>query len=373
MIKDVARACSSIRSLVMLLVVLFMPPQVLAQQVTMRGTAFLGDTMMSDGTAVLHHLTQGTQGELDSTRLGKDGGFRFNLPREPDPILSDIFFASIRHDGVLYFGPMIRSAEELDSVYRVSVYDTLVARPEGFPVAIQSRSVFIEPDSSGWRVTDLFELRNDEGQTIVARPGGDTWRHRMPVGIRSVQVGEGEVSADAVRYLNGEVIARAALPPGGRLFVVRYQIDSLFISLPVRAGTERLDVLIREPAPTVAIDGLDFIERQEFEPGSTYRRFAGADLSGPVVTIVKTEEVRPPEVEWVAVLLGLMLVVVGGIVLRPRSPKELVALRAKNRQQLILEVARLDEDFEGRDRSEVERKSYERRRAELLRTIRELS
>ena len=145
------------------------------------------------------------------------------------------------------------------------------------------------------------------------------------------------------------------------------------MSLPVRAGTERLDVLIREPAPTVAIDGLDFIERQEFEPGSTYRRFAGADLSGPVVTILKTEEVRPPEVEWVAVLLGLMLVVVGGIVLRPRSPNELVALRAKNRQQLILEVARLDEDFEGRDRSEVERKSYERRRAELLRTIRGLS
>ena len=68
-----------------------------------------------------------------------------------------------------------------------------------------------------------------------------------------------------------------------------------------------------------------------------------------------------------------MLVVVGGIVLRPRSPNELVALRAKNRQQLILEVARLDEDFEGRDRSEVERKSYERRRAELLRTIRGLS
>ena len=374
MIKDVAKACSDIGIVTMFLIVLFMPPEVLAQQVIMRGTAFLGDTAMSDGTVVLHHLTQGTQGELDSTKLGRDGAFRFSLPREPDPILSDIFFASIRHNGVLYFGPMIRSAEELDSVYRVSVYDTLVARPEGFPVAIQSRSVFIEPDSSGWRVTDLFELRNDEGQTIVARPGGDTWRHRMPVGIRSVEVGEGEVSADAVRYQNGEVIAKAALPPGGRLFVVRYEVDSLFMSLPVRAGTERLDVLIREPAPTVAIDGLDFIERQEFEPGSTYRRFAGADLLGPVVTIVKTEEVRSPHVEWVAVLLGLTLVVVGSIVLRPRSPNELVALRVESRQQLMLEVARLDEDFDGRGwGSESERKSYERRRAELLRTIRELS
>ena len=213
--REVPRFHRSLNLSIPVLVVLSIPSEVVAQQVIMQGTAFLGDTVMSDGTAVLHHLPQGTQGELDSTRLGRDGAFRFSLPREPDPILSDIFFASIRHIGVLYFGPMIRSAEELDSVYRVSVYDTLVARPEGFPVAIQSRSVFIEPDSSGWRVTDLFELRNDEGQTIVARPGGDTWRHRMPVGIRSVQVGEGEVSADAVRYLNGEVIARAALPPGG--------------------------------------------------------------------------------------------------------------------------------------------------------------
>ena len=155
--------------------------------------------------------------------------------------------------------------------------------------------------------------------------------------------------------------------------MVRYQIDSLFMSLPVRAGTERLDVLIREPAPTVAIDGLDFIERQEFEPGSTYRRFAGADLLGPVVTIVKTEEVRSPNVEWVAVLLGLTLVVVGSIVLRPRSPDGLVALRVKSRQQLMLEVARLDEDFDGRGSSESERKSYERHRAELIRTIREMS
>lgn len=357
----------------LLFVILSASPHVAAaQQVVLRGTAFLGDTVMSSGTAVLHHLTQGAQGELDSIQVGQDGGFRFALPRAPDPILSDIFFASVRHAGVLYFGPMIRSEQELDSAYRVSAYDTLVAPSHGFPVAIQSRSVFVEPDSAGWRVTDLFELRNDEARTIVAREDGDTWRHPMPAGIRSVEVGEGEVSADAVRYLNGELLARAALPPGGRLFVVRYRIDSLFMSVPVQAGTERLDVLIREPAPTVAIDGLEFMERQEFEAGSTYRRFAGADLAGPVVTIVKTEEVRVPQVEWVAILIGLILIAVGAVILRPQNQNHRLTLGASDREQLMMEIALLDEEFAMKKCSDEERRDYEERRIRLLQVIREL-
>ena len=344
-----------------------------AQEPVLRGTAFLGDTVMSDGIAVLHHLTQGTQGELDSIRLGADGSFRFTLPGTPDPIRSDIFFASVRHDGVLYFGPMITAVEQLDSAYQVNVYDTLLAPGEGLPVALQSRSVFIEPDSADWRVTDLFELRNDEARTIVARSGGYTWRHPMPAGIREVQAGEGELAGDAAQYLNGEIVARAALPPGGRLFVVRYRTDSPFLSMPVQAGTERLDVLIREPAPMLDVQGLDFMERQEFEAGSTYRRFAGANLPGPAVTIVRTEEISPPRVEWAAVLLALILTAVGVAALRPRTAPETAVVTAFDRGELLLQVAQLDDDFERSDASDRDRQAYEQRRTELLRLIRSLS
>jgi len=356
-----------------LLAVVCMPAAVHGQNPILSGTAFLGDTVMSEGTVVLHHLSQGIQGELDSLRLGPGGSFRFTLPSAPDPALSDIFFASVRHDGVLYFGPMITVSEQLDSLYQVNAYDTLLAPTEGLPVTLQSRSVFIEPDSTDWRVTDLFELRNDEPRTIVARSGGYTWRHPMPDGVREVDAGEGELAADAAQYLNGEVVARAALPPGGRLFVVRYRIDSPFMSLPVQTGTERLDVLVREPAPTIAIDGLEFMERQEFEAGSTYRRFAGANLVGPAVTIVQTEEITPPRVEWAAVLLALILTAAGVVVLRPRSTNKPVAVPALDRQQLLLQVARLDEDFDRSPRSDAERQAYEQRRSELLRRARSLS
>ena len=356
-----------------LLCTLFVASSGAAQEPVLRGTAFLGDTVMSSGTAVLHHLSDGAQGELDSVPLGADGSFRFSLPGQPDPVQSEIFFASVRHDGVLYFGPMITAVEQLDSAYQVNVYDTLLAPSEGMPVILQSRSVFIEPDSADWRVTDLFELRNEEGRTIVARPGGYTWRHPMPAGIREVQAGEQELSSDAAQYLNGEFVARAALPPGGRLFVVRYRTDSPFLSLPVQGVTERLDVLIREPAPMLDVQGLDFMERQEFEAGSTYRRFAGANLSVPAVTIVRTEEVTPPRVEWAAVLLALILTGVGVVVLRPRPVLDTGEIPGPDREQLLLQVARLDEDFEASDSSALDRDAYLQRRIELLRRIRSLS
>ncbi|MGB0542731.1 MAG: hypothetical protein ACPGPI_03375 [Longimicrobiales bacterium] len=349
------------------------PEEGVAQEPFLRGTAFLGDTVMSRGVVVLHHLTQGTQGELDSMRIRADGSFRFTLPRDPDPLLSEIFFASVRHDGVLYFGPMITTAAQLDSSYQVNVYDTLLAPSEGLPVPLQSRSVFIEPDSTDWRVTDLFELRNDQARTIVARSGGYTWRHPMPAGIREVEVGEGELAADAAQYLNGELVARAALPPGGRLFVVRYRIDSPFMSFPVQPGTERLDVLVREPAPTLAIDGLEFMERQEFEAGSTYRRFAGANLFQPAVTIVTTQEITPPRVELAAVLLALLLTAVGVSVLRPRAAPEDGPVTASNRHDLLVEIARLDEEFERSGTADAEQVAYQQRRTELLRRIRSLS
>lgn len=363
----------SVTVTVALLAIGWAPVEVSAQAPVLNGAVFLGDTVMSGGTVVLHHLTQGTQGELDSVRLGRDGSFRFTLPSAPDPARNDIFFASVRHDGVLYFGPMVTTVAQLDSAYQVNVFDTLLAPAGGVPVAIQSRSVFIEPDSADWRVTDLFELRNDESRTVVARTGGYTWRHPMPAGIREVEAGEGELAADAAQYLNGEIVARAALPPGGRLFVVRYRIDSPFVTLPVQPGTERIDVLIREPAPSVAIDGLDFIERQEFEAGSTYRRFAGADVPGPAVTIVQTEEIRPPRVEWAAVLLALVLTAVGVAVLRPRATDPPVRIPTASRDELLLRVAQLDEDFERSGRSPGERDAYQQRRTELLRRLRALS
>ena len=328
---------------------------------------------------MLHHLTQGTQGELDSLAIGADGTFSFRLPRVPDPARSDVYFASIRHDGVLYFGPAITAPIQLDSLYEVHAYDTLVAPPGGAAVAIQSRSIFFEPDTVGWRVTDLFQIRNDEPRTIVTQAGGLVWSHPLPAGIRNVSTGEGELALDAASYENGDLVVRAALPPGERLFVLRYHVDSPFITIPNSQPAEALDVLIREPAPAVDVEGLELLDRIELEAGSTYLRYTGVDVTAPSVRIVETEVQGPPPVEWISVMLAFVLAGAGLLILRHRPggsppgtpvPAGPRAVPALDREALLLEIARLDEDFEARENTPEQVAAYRQRRAELLRRVR---
>lgn len=350
------------------LILLAAPAAAIAQDAVLAGTAFVGDTVMSDGTVVLHHISDGVQGDLDSMSVGADGGFRFALPGAPDPTLGDIYFATVRHHGVLYFGPAITAGLQLDSTYVINAWDTLVAPAEGYPVALQSRSVFFEPDSVGWRVTDLFQLRNDEGRTIVARSGGRVWDHRLPAEATDVVTGEGEIALGAAEFEDGSLVVRAALPPGERIFVVRYQVESPFLTLPVRAPSEVLDVLVREPAPPVEVDGLELIDRIELEAGSTYLRFSATDVEVSAVEIRGGEEVGPPQVEWAALVLAMVLAGSGLFVLR-RGQLAPERIAAPDREALLFQIAQLDEEFAKVNPESEAYRTYRRRRSDLLRRV----
>jgi len=94
---------------------------------------------------VLHRVDAVDAGALDTLVAEADGSFRFGLPTVPDPGgRGEIYFASVNHQGVLYFGPPVATAAELDSLYRIEVFDTLTAPPGGAeircPSAIYSSS-----------------------------------------------------------------------------------------------------------------------------------------------------------------------------------------------------------------------------------------
>jgi len=135
-------------SAVLLLSLLSVAPSASAQVGTepvLNGKALLGDDGLADGTVVLHNLTDDSQGALDSVTVGRDGSFSFTLPRVPDPERNDVFFASIRHDGVMYFGGALTLAGQLDSVYVIQTYDTVPAPEEGADLPVQVRNILFEP------------------------------------------------------------------------------------------------------------------------------------------------------------------------------------------------------------------------------------
>ena len=342
----------------------------------LEGRALLGDTVLTRGTVVLHHVSNATQGEVDSTALAGDGSFQFRLPNVPDPERGDVFLASILHDGVTYFGPWITTANQLDSAYAIQAYDTAMAAAEGADLRMEIRTVFIESVDEASRVTDVFQLVNDGGRTLVAREEGAVWRYPLAAGVTDLTVGESELSPEDIALQDGDLVLRAPMSPGGRMFVVRYRMDDVFTPIPTPGAIEQFDVLIREPAPPLDVEGLSLHSSVELEAGFTYRRYTGASVERPSVRLVAAEVPFQPPVEWVAVIIACLLAGMGLYALRGTGLSWATVKRAPpapDRHGLLVNVARLDVAFEARAKpSATERTRYEQNRADLLRQIREI-
>ncbi len=332
------------------------------------GRAFLADSALTVGTVVLHRMSGAEAGEIDSTRVARDGSFSVPLPSVPNPAVEEIYFASVRHAGVVYFGRAIETAAQLDTLYEIQAYDTLVAPPEGVGVALQARNIFLEPNGDVWQVTDVFQLRNDRDRTVVARPDGHVWSYPLPSEAREVLTGEGELRPNVAYYEDGLFVVRAALPPGERLFVVRYQLESPAVTIPIEGEIELFDILVREPAPPLEAAPLQQVESIELDVGQTFRRYAGESVQGPFVRVVPGAPEEPPPVHWIAVALALVLAA-GGLLAWRDQPRAAPA-RVEDRQAVLVELARLDEVFEkGGAASAAAERDYRRKRADLLRRL----
>lgn len=340
----------------------------------LNGRVLVNGTPAAAGPVVLHRVTTETQGEVDSVTTGPDGAFTFRLPAVPDPERGDVYFASLRHHGILYFGGAITLAVQLDSLYEIQAFDTLSVAPEGATFPVQVRNTFLEPSDGGWQVTDLLQIRNDGDHTLVAREGGVVWRYPLAVGSRGHELGQGN-AADAVAFEGEDLVVRTPIGPGERLFVVRYLLDDPFIELPMPGTTEVVELLVREPAPPLTTGALTAVESVELEAGSTYRRYTGTDLSETVVRFREGERTGRFPVEWIAVLLALVLAGFGVAAASRAAPVSEPAAEAEtqSRHSLVLEIARMDEAYESLSApSEEERAAYQRRRRDLLRRLKNM-
>lgn len=348
-----------------------------AAQPLLQGVVEQGDgAPLPDAPVVLHRVDPLDAGEIDSIRSDPFGRFTFALPTVPDPGgRGEVYFASVRHDGVVYFGPPVARAVELDSIYRIQVYDTVTAPPSGAPIPLGVRYILAEAVEEGWQITDLLQLDAIGERTWVPGAEGVTWRYPMPPGIGEVEVGGGDLPGELTRFPEGSVEFTGPLSPGPRQLVVRYLLDSLALTVPLPGGVREMEFLVQEPAPPVRVSGLAASESVEMEPGVRYRRYVGIDLNSGVVQVLEGEEPASLPLEWLAVILGLGLTVVGlvavrrGVVPGTRSggavatgdppptaqPGPTVLTARDRRRRLVLEVARLDEALESAEGPERDR------------------
>jgi len=326
----------------------------------LRGRVLREAQPVSGQVVKLHRVSSEAAGEIDSVATNVEGDFRFVLPYVPDPEgRREVFFASARFNGILYFGAPVSQPADLDSIYTLEVYDTVSAPESGLGFVVQSRSIFAETTEVGWSVTDLFEIRNDGARTVVGRPGGAVWSYPLMRGADAVELGDGDLSEDAFAFSDGRVMVYAPIPPGPRLFVFRYSVPDLTGGLLLPGTTERIELLIREPAPLLSVNGLAALAPVEIEPGAAFRRYAGDSIAEGRVTFSAAEEVPTIPFRWLVVGVAMALAMLGVWTTRRPLPA--------SRAELLIEIAALDEAWESSgDESDTGRRKYERRRRRLL-------
>ncbi len=340
------------------------------------GRVLLGDRPVDTATVVLHRVTADEAGPVDSVRVDEEGSFRFALPGLPGANdARNIYFASVRRYGVLYFGSPIARPAQLDSIYTVQTYEPREVREDGEELPIAIRNLFLTRTQEGWSVTDLFEVRNESEWTYVGADDGPVWRYPLPPEATNFQVGQGDLPSDAVEFADGMVTVSAPIPPGERLYIFTYTFPDLNFELPMPGTTEVIQMLISEPAPDLRVEGLERDRPVEMEPGVQYRRFAGENLADLSVSIAEEEEGTGIPIREMAVLLALLLTGAAIWAVRRRQEEEApveAPVEITDREELLMAIAALDEEFEAKEGpSEEEEAHYRERRRELMERLRQ--
>ncbi len=325
----------------------------------------MADALADSGTVVLHRVSAFFTGEVDSATVGPDGTFLLRIADPPAPDGTDAYFVSVRWDEVLYFGPAITEAPQPGALYTIQAYPT--AEASTAPPLVRVRNLFLEPadPGPGWRALDLFELRNTSAATLVSGPEGATWSYSMPPGAVELAVGESDLSPDATSFSDGRVHVSSALRPGESVYLFRYRLPGDVVRIPLEGATASMELLVREPAGDLVVEGLAPAEPVELD-GGTYRRFAGREMA-PATVVLRPGSASVPvaSIPVLAAALAVVLAVAGAFAaMRVHRRRALPVATA--RRKTVLEIAELDEAMSA---GKVGAGEYQHRREQLLRRL----
>jgi hypothetical protein len=289
------------------------------------------------------------------------GHFRFIF--QPDS--GSLYLLSARYGGIEYFSsPVHTNPERPDTGIPLFVYDT----SSRAPVEVEAHHIVVpRPGDDGSRsVLELFVLRNSG---LRARVGPDSakpaWSAPLPTGSLGLELGESDLSPEAVSRRGDSVYVFAPIAPGEKQLAVQYVIpgDQSMVNFPVGAASGRLNLLIEGPVASVSGAPLALADSQLIG-GRMFQRWSGTVPRGALVRVALLGSPRTP----IAVLAGL----VGGLALALLLAGWLLLARSRARAEvalpdsLLASIASLDVRYLGRE-GEVPVEEWETYRAERAR------
>jgi hypothetical protein len=315
---------------------------------------------------LLHRVGRDTQGPVDSTVADAAARFRFRF--RPDT--AAIYLLSTRYRGIEYFSaPLPTNPAPGDTALRLVAYDTSSTTP----IAVEARHIVVPragPDGAR-AVLDLIVLRNDG---LLARVAPDSlhpsWSMRLPAGAGEMQVGESDLSPEAIVRSGDSVNVLAPLAPGQKQITLEYGVTPVRggVEFPVGTVVTPVNVLVEERDARVAGGPVALADSQVIE-GRSFRRYTGQIPAGGSITVTlggAGPAAARPVLAILVALVALCLVAAGAVVMRPRQLPA-VTVPASGSSSLLDAIAALDARYLDRERDTPpeEWASYLARRAAL--------
>ena len=337
-------------------------PALSAQTTRAQGRVLESDsTPVSGVRVVLHQVGKTVQGPIDSAATDRRGGFRFFFRADT----SALYLLSARHAGIEYFSPPVHTnPARPDSTIRIIVYDTSSTAP----ISLEARHLVVaRPGEDGSRnVLDLIVLRNDGYETrIAADSSRPSWAGLLPAGTMGLELGESDVSPDAVTRRGDSVIVTGPLAPGEKQVTIQYLVPAgrQALELPFTEPVPMLNVLTEEKDAVVSGGSLALADSQMLQ-GRSFLRYTGEVPVGGSLRVALPGRARTPE--WIlgALVAAVAMVLAGaGWYFLTRRAGPSVA----SPDELLAAVATLDARYLGReaDTASDEWRLYQSERARL--------
>lgn len=320
-------------------------------------------TPLPRARVLLHRVGRNAQGPVDSAVA--DGAARFRFRYRADT--AAVFLLSTRYGGIEYFSaPLPTNPDRPDTAVRLVAYDTSSTTA----IAVEARHIVVpRAGSDGSRaVLDLIVLRND-GQLARVAPDSlhPTWSMRLPARAGEMQVGESDLSPDAVVRVADTVKVFAPLAPGQKQLTLEYAVAPVRgrLEFPAGMGVTPVNLLVEERDARVSGGTLALADSQVIE-GRSFRRYTGQVPAGGSIAVTLgttgAAAARPALAVLVALVAVILAIAAAVVVRRARVPAEAAAP-----PRLLDAIAALDARYLERERvtSPEEWASYLARRGEL--------
>jgi hypothetical protein len=293
-----------------------------AQDVAVAGRVVRDDAQhpVARHWVILHAMTRGGGAPIDSIRTDAAGRYTFTVRRVDT---NAVYVVSTLYAGIAHFSePVVLSGRLTADFGRLVVYDTASTGPP-IQVSLRYLSVGSARRDGTHEVIEAVELVNAGARTRVSGDSTPVWQGALPPGVVQFQVGESDVSADAVERRGDTVAVFAPIAPGGSkqlsfAYVTPDTMRALRLALDQPTGL--LLLLLEDTAAAVTGPGITALPVETLE-GRRFARFrAEAVPAGALVTVAlpaagwRADRLVP----WVVALVAVALAV--GLAFALRRP-----------------------------------------------------